>query len=55
MLFYLEKIDARKLTVKFCKDNVGKSIIIPASQKYLSDIMGQNTEQEALMTQRNFG
>lgn len=34
----LDKLDAGKLTAKLCKDKVGKSFILAASQKSLLDI-----------------
>lgn len=51
----MDKQDAGKSTAKLYKDKVGKSFIIPAPQKSLSDILGQKAEGNAPMTQRKLG
>jgi hypothetical protein len=44
MLPKMDKRDQGKLTGKPCKERIKKSFIIPASQKSLSVILGQNVE-----------
>ena len=44
-----------KSTAKLFKDKMGKYFIIPASQKSLSDILGQKAKDDAPMTQKNLG
>jgi hypothetical protein len=43
----LSKLDTGKLTAELCKDKVGKSFIVLASQKGLPDILGQRAEDDA--------
>jgi hypothetical protein len=42
----------KKSTAKLYKDKVGKSFIIPASQKSLLDILAQKAEDDAPLLQR---
>ena len=46
-------MDAGKSTEQLCKKKIGKYIMIPVSQKSLSDILGQKAD--APTTQRNVG
>jgi hypothetical protein len=49
MLSKIDKQNAEKSIAELCKNKVGKSFIILASQKNLSDIMGQRLKTDAPM------
>lgn len=45
----------KMLAAEFCKDKAGKCFTIPASQKILSDILGQKAKDDDPTTQKNLG